>query len=185
MCDQCGKFVWWGRPWGSQGRDGVRRHTEGGQQFWAPRALGTWRVVRVRPRRQAGQFWRVWCWVQSRTLSSGAIIGVFRKVARLDLFLRKEIVYHLKRGPEAGEATRKVLQWSRRWTVRAFTEVMTIGVKKLEQHMWKRSVGGTEPIMIRNSAAFKRWRKRSWGWFVRHHWGQGVEKLGVSGDAVR
>ena len=49
------------------------------------------------------------------------------------MFLRKEIVYHLKREPEAGEATRKLLQWSRRWTVRAFTEVMAIGVKRWEQ----------------------------------------------------
>lgn len=115
----------------SQGRDGVRRHTEGGQQFWVSRALGTWRVVRSEAQ-EAG--WPVLkglgCWVQSRDSEQWSHYRVFRKVAQLDLFLRKEIVYHLKREPEAGESTRKVLQWSRRWTVRAFTEVMTIGVKR-------------------------------------------------------
>lgn len=65
------------------------------------------------------------------------------------MFLRKEIVYHLKREPEAGEATRKLLQWSRIWTVRAFTEVMAIGVKRWEQ--MRKIVGGAESIMIRNS----------------------------------
>ena len=107
----------------TQGGDGERRHPGGGQHFGVSRALGTRWMVRSEAQ-DAGwpDLKGLGCWVQSLDSEQWSHQRVFRKVAWLDLFLRKEIVYHLKREPEAGEATRKLLQWSRRWTVRAFTD---------------------------------------------------------------
>lgn len=75
------------------------------------------------------------CWVQSLgTFAVWRLQRVSRRVERSDLFPRKEIIYYFNREPEAEKATKRLLQWSRGWTLRGFTKAMVVEVKRQEQN---------------------------------------------------